>query len=169
MLKITEINIRNVKNEDFKFILNLNHENVEVLSPMDQNQLLKFINYSDLFLIVEVDNTPAAFIICLREGIEDYGSENYTWFSDNYSEFLYIDRIVIDRSFRKLGIGKLLYDKVFEHARKTGVGFVTAEIDLIPYNGSSLIFHEKMGFTEVGTQYIRDGEVKVSLQQCEIT
>ena len=135
---------------------------------MDEKQISEFQQFCELFVIAEVDKTPAAFIICIREGIDSYASENYAWFLNNYSEFLYIDRIVVDKAFRGLGIGKKLYEKVFEHAAKTGVEFVTAEIDLIPYNESSLKFHEKMGFKEVGTQYVRDGTVKVSLQQFKI-
>ena len=37
-------------------------------------------------------------------------------------------------------------------------------IDIIPYNGPSLKFHEAMGFKEVGQQVIRGGEIKVSLE-----
>ena len=168
MFEITEIKIRNVNENDYSFILKVNHENVEVLAEMDETLLQKFKEYSELFLTVEADGNPAAFIICLREGIVDYQSENYKWFSKNYSEFLYIDRIVIDEPFRKLGIGKRLYEKVFNHARKSGVDYVTCEVDLIPYNESSLKFHEKMGFREVETQYVRDGTVKVSLQEFKI-
>ena len=41
---------------------------------------------------------------------------------------------------------------------------VTAEIDTIPYNETSLKFHERMGFQEVGVQFVRKNSIKVSLQ-----
>ena len=150
--------------QDMDFVLELNKVNVEVLSPMDEEKFAYFMRTAELFEIEEVEDRPVAFIIALREGLDDYNSENYIWFSDNYDSFLYVDRIVIDGKYRSRGIGREMYEKVFAHAKATGVPVVTAEVDIIPYNDPSLKFHEEMGFEEVGQQVIRGGEIKVSLQ-----
>lgn len=168
VFKISDIRIRDANEDDFPFILKLNRENVEVLAEMDEDKLSYFKERAELFFVVEADDVPAAFLIGLKDGVDDYDSENYRWFSKNYSRFLYVDRIVIDEAYRKMGIGKRLYMEVFRHAGKTGADIVAAEIDIIPYNESSLKFHEKMGFEEVGTQYVREGTVKVSLQVAEV-
>ena len=162
-----DLQIRNVEEKDMAFVLELNRVNVEVLSPMDEDRFRYFVRVSDLFQVVEADGTPVAFLIALREGLPDYTSENYIWFSEQYDKFLYVDRIVIDEKARRLGLGKKLYDGVFERARQCGIDKVTAEVDIIPYNASSLKFHEAMGFAEVGQQVIRGGEIKVSLQMHE--
>ena len=159
--------IRDVRPEDYDFILNVNEINVEVLSPMPMERMLWLKEMSELFLTAEVDGVPAAFLIAIREG-KPYDSENYVWFSEKYPEFLYIDRIVIDETFRADGLGRRLYDAVKEHARATGVKVVTCEVDTIPYNETSLKFHEAMGFKEVGEQIIRGGAIKVSLKACEV-
>ena len=159
--------IRNAEPEDYDFILNLNEVNVEVLSPMPMERMLWLREMSEMFAAADVDGERAAFLIAIREG-KPYDSENYVWFSKNYPQFLYIDRIVIDEPFRSLGLGRKLYDAVKEHARNTGVGVVTCEVDTIPYNEPSLKFHEAMGFKEVGEQIIRGGAIKVSLQACEL-
>lgn len=161
--------IRNVEKKDYSFILDINEENVEVLSPMNQEKIEKFAETAELLLVAEVNGKRAAFIIVLREGLEFYDSENYRWFSKNYAKFLYIDRIVIDKNYRGMGLGRKLYQKVFEHAMLTEIPFVTAEIDTIPYNEASLKFHEVMGFKEVGVQIIRNNSVKVSLQEAEVS
>ena len=156
--------IRTAIPDDYPFILSLNKENVEVLSPMNEEQIKYFATITELFEVVETDGEPAAFLIAIREG-KDYDSENYLWFCEHYSKFLYVDRIVIDSRFRGRGLGKDVYAHVLNHARKTDVSVVTAEIDTEPvYNEVSLRFHKSMGFKEVGTQTIRDGTVKVSLQ-----
>ncbi len=160
--------IRNVEEKDHPFILRINEENVEVLSPMDEARLRKFVEFGELTLVAEVNGRPAAFLIALREGLAFYDSENYRWFQRKYPEFLYIDRIVIDEPYRRLGLGRELYRKVFEHARAAKVPFVTAEIDTEPYNEVSLNFHKEMGFREVGVQAIRNNSVKVSLQEAAI-
>ena len=163
-----EVTIRNVEEKDKAFVLELNRVNVEVLSPMDEEKFQYFVKVSDMFQVAEVDGKPVAFLIALREGLPDYTSENYIWFSKQYEKFLYVDRIVIDEEARSLGLGRQIYEGVFERAAKAGIDKVTAEVDIIPYNDPSLKFHEAMGFEEVGQQVIRGGEIKVSLQVREV-
>lgn len=162
-----DITIRNAEPKDYDFILNVNEVNVEVLSPMPMERMLWLKEMSEMFVVAEVDGELAAFLIAIREG-QPYDSENYVWFSKKYPQFLYIDRIVIDEPFRAAGLGRALYDAVKDHAKKTGVGVVTCEVDTIPYNETSLKFHEAMGFKEVGEQIIRGGAIKVSLKACEL-
>lgn len=162
-----DITIRNAEPKDYDFILNVNEVNVEVLSPMPMERMLWLKEMSEMFVVTEVDGELAAFLIAIREG-QPYDSENYVWFSKKYPQFLYIDRIVIDEPFRAAGLGRALYDAVKDHAKKTGVGVVTCEVDTIPYNETSLKFHEAMGFKEVGEQIIRGGSIKVSLKACEL-
>lgn len=161
----SKIVIRTIQEKDIPFVLRVNEENVEVLSPMDEAKLRRFMGYADMLQVVEADGELAAFMIVLREGIDEYDSENYRWFCKHYEKFLYIDRVVIDEPFRSMGIGRMMYEAVFAQARANGVGSVTAEIDTIPYNEASLKFHDVMGFKEVGEQLIRNNTIKVSLQE----
>ena len=163
-----DIVVREAVPRDEKFVLELNRENVEVLSPMDSAKYEYFRRVSEMFKVIEADGEPVAFLIALREGIPDYRSENYIWFSKQYEKFLYVDRIVIAEKARHLGIGRRLYEEVFSQAADSGVDTVTAEIDIIPYNGPSLKFHEAMGFEEVGRQSIRGGAIEVSLEARKI-
>ena len=161
--------LRPAEPRDYPFILALNAANVDVLAPMDEEKIKLFAEWAELFQIAEVDGEPAAFLIVLREGVADYWSENYKWFSARYPRFLYVDRIVIDEPYRKFGLGRRLYRAVIDHARATDIPVVTAEIDTEPvYNDASLRFHAAMGFREAGTQFVRNGTIKVSLQALEI-
>lgn len=162
-----DIVIRNARPEDYDFILKVNEVNVEVLSPMPMERMLWLKEMSDMFVVAEVNDELAAFLIAIREG-QPYDSENYVWFSEKYPQFLYIDRIVIDEPFRAAGLGRALYQAVKDRAIETGVKDVTCEVDTIPYNETSLKFHEAMGFREVGEQIIRGGAIKVSLKACEL-
>lgn len=162
-----DIVIRNARPEDYDFILKVNEVNVEVLSPMPMERLLWLKEMSDMFVVAEVNGELAAFLIAIRVG-QPYDSENYVWFSEKYPQFLYIDRIVIDEPFRAAGLGRALYQAVKDRAIETGVKVVTCEVDTIPYNETSLKFHEAMGFREVGEQIIRGGAIKVSLKACEL-
>lgn len=161
------ITIRPAERSDFPFILKLNEENVTVLSPLDGSRLEALYRQSAATRIAVAGGQPAAFFIAFREGA-DYDSENYRWFSGQYPKFLYIDRIVIDRPFRKLGLGRALYQHAFRIAEESGVPVLTAEIDTVPYNETSLRFHEAMGFREVGTQWVRNHSIRVSLQAAPV-
>ena len=160
--------IRNATEKDYEYILRINEENVEVLSPMNAEKLHYFADVAEHIWIAELDGRPAAFMLTLREGVSDYGSENYRWFSQHYANFIYVDRIVVDGFARGQGVGRLLYEKLFEDAKKKKIPVVLAEIDTFPYNETSLGFHKEMGFSEVGTQTVRQGKVEVSLQERKI-
>lgn len=162
---MSDIIIRPLCEKDYDFVLKTNLDNVEVLSPMDRERMLFLMPMCELFLVAEVEGKPAAFLMALREGAEDYDSENYRWFSARYDQFLYVDRIVIAEPYRHMGIGRKLYEAVFAHAKKLGAPYVTCEVDTIPYNAVSLNFHKVMGFHEVGTQHVQLNDVTVSLQE----
>lgn len=148
-------------------ILRLNEINVAVLAPLDLEQLVRLGDMAELFQVVEHQGRAVAFLIALREG-KTYESVNYQWFSANYKQFLYVDRIVVAEDCRGANVGRRLYEGVLAHAKKTGVTVVTAEIDVEPENLPSLKFHGSFGFREVGRQLVAGGKKTVSLQVVEI-
>lgn len=155
--------IRNASKKDYGEILRLNQKDVEMLSPLDENLLCEMDELSEVFNVIEMEGKVVAFIMAFKEGCE-YWSDNYRWFEDNYNNFIYIDRIVIDENFRKQGLAQKLYENIFEYSLKNEYGLVCAEIDIDPeYNYSSMKFHEKMGFREIGKRLSKQ-TITVSLQ-----
>lgn len=61
-----QVRIRNAEEKDYPFILRVNEENVEVLSPMDDDRIRSFSEWSELFLIAEINENPVAFLLALR-------------------------------------------------------------------------------------------------------
>ena len=115
-----------------------------------------------LALTAEVDGAFAGFCITFPPGV-DYASLNYGWFSRNYDDFVYLDRIAVDPAYRRLGIGRgLLRPRVVE--RFTGVyPHLLCEVNVRPRNEASLLFHHSIGFREVGQQDTDGGNKTVSL------
>ncbi|WP_207696706.1 hypothetical protein DOK67_0001989 [Enterococcus sp. DIV0212c] len=69
---------------------------------------------------------------------------------------LEIERIYIDSNFKRLGLGKMLYNKAIERAKnlnKTAIWLGVWE-----RNFSALKFYHKMGFTQVGEHSFYMGE-----------
>ena len=155
--------IRDAKKEDCLNILTLNEKNVEMLLPMDCQQFMYFIEKSELFKVAEIDGNIVAFLIALRSKV-DYNLQVYQWFLQRYSNFIYIDRVVIDEAYRRMGIARKLYECMFDHSYRQGITTITSGIEVEPnYNKASIEFHNSMGFEEVGKQYVRSGTVNVSL------
>ncbi|MGI6732624.1 MAG: GNAT family N-acetyltransferase [Anaerovoracaceae bacterium] len=157
------VTVRSARPEDFDRILQLNEESVHFLSPLTREKLEHLHSQAELHKVAVMKGEILAFCLAFREGA-DYDSVNYLWFTDHYPSFLYVDRVVVDLGKQSLGLGSLLYEEVFRHARETGVPLVTAEIDIEPPNPVSLKFHEKFGFHEVGRQEVANGKKVVSLQ-----
>lgn len=161
--------IKRIEPKDYNYVLKLNEENADVLIPTDREELESLAEKAALFQLIYVDETPAGFIIALREGLEDYDFKSYRWFEERYSKFLYIDRVVVDRKYWRKGLGRKLYQYAFDYAKRKDIVIVAAAITTVPYNQESLAFHAKQGFHEVGEQLIRGGTVKISQQIKERT
>ncbi len=160
--QVKDLNLDNISR-----VLELNEQLVHVLSPMDENLLKELYEMSEIFKVIEVDDNIIAFLIVIREG-KKYGSLNYQWFMKNYEKFLYIDRVVVDPNYHRAGIGRILYNEVIKKAQEEAIGVVSAEIDIFPENITSLKFHKRFNFKEVGKQFVADGKKQVSLQILEI-
>lgn len=160
--------IKRIEPKDYTYVLKINEENVDVLIPMDSEELEYLNNKAALFHIIYVDGVPAGFIIALREGLKEYDYKSYKWFEDRYPSFLYIDRIVIERKFWQKGLGRKLYQYAIDYAKEKEICIIAAAITTKPYNEESMAFHARMGFTEVGEQLIRNDTVKISQQVKEL-
>jgi len=155
--------IREILNKDIETILELNEKSVNVLSPMDKSKLLRLIEVSALSVVIEQENDVTGFLLAFTNSTT-YESVNYQWFNNNYTAFLYIDRIVISEKHRGEGIGTALYKYVIDWASKNSSARIFAEIDVLPPNRPSLLFHQKLGFNEL--QLLKHHEHKmVSLQE----
>ncbi len=155
--------IRDTTPEDFPAILELNAGSVQFLSPLTPERLVRLHRMATYHKVVDVDGSVAAFLLAFREGI-DYDSPNYAWFVERYSQYLYIDRIVVAPASRGRGFAALLYADIAAFALHTGAPLLTCEFDLAPPNPVSMRFHARMGFREVGTQWLHGETKQVSMQ-----
>ena len=61
----------------------------------------------------------------------------------------YLDRIVVLPNARRMGVGRSLYDVVFQAAKTARAERVCCEVNLEPPNPGSIRFHEQLGFQEL--------------------
>lgn len=99
--------------------------------PMaDMLPRLFFTHFRDTSFVVEQEGLITAFLCA--------------FFSQTFPEQAYIHFVGVDPEHRKDGLGRLLYERLFDVARASGrrvVRCVTA-----PANKASIAFHLRMGF-----------------------
>lgn len=142
------VTLRPIGPADRELVLRLNHEHVELLSPMDDARLTVLQGWADRADVVEVDGRPAGFVLVFAPG-SPYDSENYRWHADRFGgSFSYLDRVVIAPEHRGTGAAHRAYDLLEEAARP--YGRMVLEVNADPPNERSLRFHARRGYVEVG-------------------
>jgi predicted GNAT superfamily acetyltransferase len=144
------LTVRDVQAHELDAILALNNAAGSTILPLDGAGIARLADHASYLRVAEADGQLAGFLLALREGTQ-YESPNYLWFSDRYPEFVYIDRIVIARPFRRLGLGRVFYADVTSFA-EVRVPVLTCEVFLEPRDDISVLFHGTYGFQEVGQQ-----------------
>lgn len=140
--------LRPITAADREAVLAWNAANVEVLSPLDDERLGTLLALSDLGCVVGLDGRDVGFVLTFAGGTA-YDSENYRWFAERYPAYYYLDRIVVDSSLRRTGIGTRVYDEIEDRARSLAP-VMCLEVNLDPPNQPSLDFHRRRGYVEVG-------------------
>jgi hypothetical protein len=156
--------VRDATPGDDGAILRLNAESEKFLSPLDAPALRRLAAQAAYLRVMEIGDEVAAFLLALAPGA-DYASENYRWFASRYASFLYIDRVVVSQRHQGEGLGNALYEDLFAFARERGFVRVVCEYDVEPPNPVSAAFHARFGFREIGTQWVRGGVKRVTLQE----
>jgi len=155
--------IRDANESHFESILGINDIEIQQTSPMDLERLRSLHQLSAYHKVAVYDGRVAGFVLAIRAGVL-YSNDNFAWFSSRFSDFLYVDRIVVGSAFSGLRIGTALYQDLFSFAKVQGISSITCEYNIEPTNLASRAFHNKFGFTELGTQRVAGGTKLVSLQ-----
>ena len=160
---VKQMKLRDIMVSDIEDILKINGDSVKFLSPLTHSRIEDLLKQSKYNKVVEKEGNLAAFILAFDKS-SSYDSPNFLWFKERYPSFLYIDRIVVDKKYRREGLAKILYNDIIVFAQRNKYLFLTCEIDINPPNYGSLQFHEIYKFVEVGNQWPYPGEKQVSLR-----
>lgn len=132
----------------------INQENVPAVGEETIVDFEHIFGVSSMNLVVEAEGAVRGFCMVLPPGV-DYDSPNYLYFCDNYTSFVYLDRVAVTDGWRGRGIGPLLYREVEQRAQ---ADWFTLEVNVKPLNEGSLRFHAREGFVEVSQQETRPGK-----------
>jgi predicted GNAT superfamily acetyltransferase len=152
--------IRTLDVTDVPVMLDINQENTPALGDEKLDSMHQILEWSTIALGCDVDGELVGFCLVMPPGLP-YGSSNYRWFSERYTEFAYLDRIGLRADHQGCGYGTSLYaevERLIASGRMTASWF-TLEVNVKPLNEGSLRFHHRLGFTEVGQQISSSGKL----------
>ena len=166
-MSLNELEPRFFLESDIDAALELNNLNTPAVGELDHVQLQFLIDHSLYSFAIGAD-TLHAFCITFAPGAP-YTSVNYQWFSKKYTNFVYLDRIVVSEIMRNQTLGEKLYLAVEQRMIKDRCApILTCEVNLNPPNHGSIRFHNRIGFHEVGQQESKPG-LTVSLLSKQIS
>tara|TARA_R110001592_G_scaffold275778_1_gene542889 strand:+ start:180 stop:776 length:597 start_codon:yes stop_codon:yes gene_type:complete len=157
---MNSIQIRDVTEADFVRIVALNQAEVAHTSPMDRADIARLHDFSAYHTVITVDDVIAGFLLVMGPK-SGYINDNYGWFKKHYNDFMYIDRIVLDIDYQGKQLGHALYRDLFSFAQQHGCQYVVCEYNVEPSNIPSAKFHQRLGFVEVGSQWLPGGKVAI--------
>lgn len=145
--------------EVLDILYSLNQDNTPEVGELGSvNDLSELIRMSTVNFYVLKENSVIGFVICFRENSE-YKSPNYNYFKNKERKFLYIDRVVVKKGYRRRGAGSYLYDHLYNLVKKENIP-LCCEVNTIPKNEISLNFHFKKGFKDYGECHFKGHSVK---------
>ena len=159
--------IRPITTSDINAVVDLNNAEIPHVRATDPDHFAELMGHRGVIWGAEnVDGLDglAGLLVALEPGTS-YTSTNYQWFDDRFDDFIYVDRIVVAPAAKGQGIGRAFYERLAAEYVGTARQ-ITCEVNLDPPNESSMAFHRRMGFVQVGTKL--DGSKTVSLMAREL-
>jgi predicted GNAT superfamily acetyltransferase len=144
---------------DLASICRLNNQfgaETSLLTEAEMSRLIGMSFYGKAAVGDSIES-PDAVLIALDQAAP-YDNPNFDFFRSRHASFVYIDRMITATRAQKRGLGRRLYEDLFEKAREAGQEIVGCEVNLDPPNPASDAFHERLGFEEVGRATLQNGK-----------
>ncbi len=145
---------------DFDAIWAINAAGQPGVSPFTRDELARLLDEPGHVWVVDAEDadvaSAAGYCVTYRSS-EAYDGEEFAWFKARYPAFLYIDQLAVAGTHRRAGLGARLSAAMAFVARDWSLPAITCEVNRVPPNPTSLAFHMRMGFAEVGALATSDG------------
>ena len=151
--------IRPLSDTDIPKMWIINEQGLPGTGKVDESGLQELLEYSEIAVGAFDDMELRGYVICLPPATK-YGSLNYAWFNSNMENFLYVDRIAVESSYRDQGIGSILYNYIIDYTSKS----IVAEVSLDPPNLASMRFHHRFDFKKIGELHHESYSVNLMLR-----
>lgn len=153
--------VRDVREHELDSVLALNNAAGPAILPLDSNRLQSFYERAEYFRVAERDGTLTGFLIGMGDA-SNHDSSNFRWFRERYSEFFYIDRIVVASRRRGGGVGRAFYADAQSYAE---LRYPQMACEVLLQGGTDpvMLFHGTFGFQEVGQTVMPETGLRASM------
>ncbi len=155
-----EIVIRDVDAVDYSAVMALNQQGIPQVNRLTLETVRWFARNAVYFRVAEAQEKLTGFLIAITADCS-YQSQYFQWFTERYTRFLYIDRVVVAEWARGQRVAWKLYKDVEQRAQELSLPLVT-DVYSNPANDISLMFHKNYGFRIVGNQWVENGTKEVA-------
>jgi predicted GNAT superfamily acetyltransferase len=165
-LTASSILVRSMQPSDYRWALALNNSTAPHVSTYNEYNFPRFVELAAWAAVAMRNNKPVGFAILFLPG-STYSSENYRWVAARHTRFLFLDRVIVEPSERRRGIGRTLCDKAIEFGRRRAP-IMTSAVNEEPANPESILFHEKLGFRRLGQLKADGGKKSVAIMGLDL-
>lgn len=152
------IAIRALSPADGADVLRINAAAGAGVFQLDPPELSRLTHMSSLHLVAARAGGAVAGYALAFSSDDAYDGEEFLAFRSSIDEpFWYVDQIAVERPFRGIGVGRKLYEALASGASRRGVAALCCEVNTIPPNPDSLVFHRRLGFERIGVLSTLDG------------
>src|SRR5262245_30066656 len=96
---------------DAAILQELNNAAVPDVNHLDDRKAAWLVSHAVLARVAAIEGAPAGVIIVLSDAA-DLASEYFTWFTAQYENFVYVDRVIVTAAARQHGVATTLYREV---------------------------------------------------------
>lgn len=134
--------------EHYDSLVALNQKHLPAVSSIDQQWPIKLVDQWKGKILVFTQSSNVAGLIVALDHQSTYPGLYYQHLIQVEDNFAYVDRIVVSQKFQGQGLGRKLYKSLPHYFPE--LQSVICEINLRPLNQTSLDFHKRLGFQEIG-------------------
>jgi len=138
--------IREIKQTDIESVLALNNDAIPAVNALTFDELNGILRMAQKTWVVEDNGRVVGALVIIGPGAS-YQSANYSWLDRQFTNFCYVDRIIISPSNKRKGKGWKLYATLEKHAITTEADVLLCEVNVEPENPQSLAFHASLKWT----------------------
>jgi predicted GNAT superfamily acetyltransferase len=148
---------------DVPWAAELNRHAAPHVNVLSEAALWGLVETSTWVCIAELEGQPSAFLVAF-DANDHYDSDNFLWFQRWHRDFLYIDRVVVDPTGRRCGVGRAIYAELVSVMRERYAALM-CEVNVKPPNPGSLSFHQRCGFQSLCSRFNEIAQKRVLMMR----
>ena len=146
------------RDTDIEAVLGINAASQPHVARLDRAEVRRLLVIGARIWVVTGDGDEVIAYLIAFPSDAPYDGQEFAYFTGRLGGgFLYVDQVAIHPQHRRGGLGRALYEHVAGLARAERLRALCCEVNLVPPNPDSRVFHARAGFVAVDQLALPDG------------